>query len=177
MDSVLPSLLPYFSPLELVQLSLGNAKPVCKSWKDAVDVHLIWKALFSSVCSSTREHFNKLTPQIRVRTVQKPKPALLARPQLAPAESEEKQWIVTPSNLLAKLKFTTINKVGLLKRDPEFMQASSRLMQGWTQNLNSLIGTLLKQADFHSFTEEASYWRDSERVLGLVLEELTVAPT
>jgi len=136
-------------------------------------VHLIWKALFSSVCSSTREHFNKLTPQIRVRTVQKPKPALLARPQLAPVESEEKQWIVTPSNLLAKLKFTTINKVGLLKRDPEFMQASSRLMQGWTQNLNSLIGTLLKQADFHSFTEEASYWRDSERVLGLVLEELT----
>lgn len=121
MDSFLPSLFPYFSQHELGHLALGNLHSVCKNWRDAVDAHLIWKALFSSVCSATREHYNKLAPQpqIRVRTMQKPKPVLLARPQLAPAESDDKQWIVTPSEILTKLKFTTINKVGLLKREPE----------------------------------------------------------
>lgn len=135
--------------------------------------------MFSSVCSATREQLTRLTPQIRVRTIEKPKAALLARPQLSVVEAEDKQWIVTPRDMLSKLKFTTINKVGTLKRDPDvnstqFMQAATRLMAGWTQNLNSLVMTLLKQTDWSSFTEEAQYWRDSERVLGQALEELAV---
>jgi hypothetical protein len=130
----------------------------------------------------TREQLTRLTPQIRVRTIEKPKAALLARPQLSVVEAEDKQWIVTPRDMLAKLKFTTINKVGTLKRDPDvnstqFMQAATRLMAGWTQNLNSLVMTLLKQTDWSSFTEEAQYWRDSERVLGQALEELAVRTT
>lgn len=57
------------------------------------------------------------------------------------------------------------------------MLAASRLVMGWTLNLNSLVGTLLKQSDWDSFAEEATYWRDSERVLAQALEELTVPPT
>ena len=144
---------------------------------------LLWRELFTSVGISTRNYLSSLQnpqKQVRIRTIKPYKPAKMPDfPLLTTEESKEtqgkpsgKQWFAVPENIEERLKRTTINKVGSLKKDNAFIEALYRLMAHWTETIQKTILQVTQSPLPRGAAEEIAYWKDSERVLTSLLSEL-----